>query len=110
MENMRIEIFIPKIEHFPCLKDFYRVLIREFGGMTVFNGSNPCNIESITGVWKNKAGKIETDRIMLILIYTKRNKVETREIIEFELEKLGKSLNQQCMMFAINNEAYFVEI
>jgi len=108
MENLRIEIFIPKTEPSPCLKSFYDMLVNEFGGFTVLNGSSSKNIH---GYWLNpKNGILEHDNIMLILIYAKRDKAETHAILDHELNRIGQLLNQQCMMYAINNEKFLVKV
>jgi hypothetical protein len=120
LENLRIEIFVPRIEPQPCLKSFYETLAREFGGFTAFEGFSREELfyagkkrESkprIVGFWINERGEIESDEIQYILIFSKRDKDETLSILDSEAKRVGKLLKQACFLYVVNNKPYFVEI
>lgn len=85
---------IPSSDHRNTLEWVQRKLIEDFGGFTLYHAS---------GYWKGKDIVIED-----VLIF----EVFTDEVTETYLRTIAsiikKELNQDSVMFAINNMAYFV--
>ncbi len=103
----QIKVYIPSLvfsklmlHHTKAIEQFTETMLREYGGMSVYDA---------LGYWVNMEGKTEKEKVKVYEIMTLNTNIEDIiAIIDAECKKLKSILEQQTVMFCIDNKPYFV--
>jgi len=96
-----IHVYIPSVfRHSKAVNDFINTMLKEFNGLTVYD---------CLGYWINPEKQIETETVKVYEFLTQNvNIEELNAIVSNECKKLKLLLNQNSVLYAIDNKPCFV--
>ena len=97
----QIKVYIPSIfRHSKAVNDFINTMLKEFNGLTVYD---------CLGYWINPENQIETETVKVYEFLTLYSNMEDIDsLVSTECKKLKLLLNQNSVLYAIDNKPFFV--